>query len=186
MAVSRPAFGGNPACLYHRAMDFSTSTFRALPEFTRTTAVPGRFSQVRRALYEQGVDAGIAEMNAGVSHRFSGIFKLQGELLLNTCMFDKRGEARPEALETVVLSDSFCQIVMREGFFLTDHSGRDSRLDYSPFQNMVLAYHGVPILNHVGELYGTLCHFDMVEQSISDDEFMCLQETARLLPPLLK
>ena len=89
-------------------------------------------------------------------------------------------EPRPDSLMSVRLGDSFCQIVLRDGFLLAEHSGRDPRLDGSPYQNVVVAYHGVPILGNSGELSGTLCHFDMVEQGITDTEFACMQQAARL------
>lgn len=166
-------------------MSFSSSTFLELPAAFRGPAAPLRMASVRAALLASGVFAGLQALNAGVPHRYSGIFKLDGDFLRNTHIFDKLGEATPEGLETVVLKDSFCQIVLRDGFFLTSNTGKDHRLDYSPYQNIVLSYHGVPILGNSGELFGTLCHFDMAEQQISDEEFMCLQEAGRMFAPLL-
>ncbi len=127
----------------------------------------------------------LKQLNAGVPHRYSGVFRLYKDVLQNTHMYDKKGELRPEALEVVLLKDSFCQIVLRDGFLLSDHAGHDERLNYSPFQAMVVAYHGVPIVTTDGDIYGTLCHFDMVEQQLSDDEFFCMQETAALLAGVL-
>ena len=161
-------------------MRFSTNTFIEIPASRRGVATTDRMDAVREAVQQDGVLGGLTVLNQGVAHRYSGIFRLDGELLRNTHMFDKQGELRPESLETVVLSDSFCQVVLRDGFLMVEHSGRDERLATSPYQNVVVAYHGVPILDNAGELSGTLCHFDMVEQSISDAEFACLQETARL------
>ena len=146
----------------------------------RATRPSHRIGDVLEALQQGGVLGGLTALNQGVPHRYSGIFKLDGELLRNTHMFDKQGQLRPESLETVVLSESFCQVVLRDGFLLVEHSGRDDRLATSPYQNVVVAYHGVPILDNAGELSGTLCHFDLVEQSLSDEEFVCLQEAARL------
>jgi tripartite-type tricarboxylate transporter receptor subunit TctC len=45
----------------------------------------------------------------------------------------------------------------------------------------IVAYHGVPILDAEGALFGSLCHFDVVEQPLSDDEFGDLQAFARAL-----
>ncbi|KQP49876.1 hypothetical protein [Pseudorhodoferax sp. Leaf274] len=166
-------------------MLFSPSTFHSLPPGLLRDPPSARTSAIAQAFRSGGVDEGLRAMNAGVAHRYSGIFALDGELLRNTHMFDKLGEVRPEALEVVVLKDSFCQIVLREGYFLTDNTRQDRRLDYSPFQGVVMAYHGVPLLNDRGDLHGTLCHFDLVEQAISDEELACLQFTARLLPAYL-
>lgn len=166
-------------------MHFSTSTFRSLPAALLRDPPSARTAAIAQAFSSGGIDEALRVMNAGVAHRYSGIFALDGALLRNTHMFDKLGEVKPEALEVVVLKDSFCQIVLREGFFLADNTAQDRRLDYSPFQGVVMSYHGVPLLNDRGELHGTLCHFDMVEQSISDEELACLQFTAKLLPSYL-
>ena len=161
-------------------MRFSPNTFIDIPAWRQSAAPSFRVDDVRAAMHEGGVSAALSVLNAGVPHRYSAIFKLDGPLLRNTHMFDKLGQLRPEGLETVVLAESFCQVVLRDGFLLVDHSGRERQLDGSPYQNVVVAYHGVPILDNAGELSGTLCHFDMVEQSLSDPEFACLQEAARL------
>jgi hypothetical protein len=167
-------------------MSFSTTTFLDPLPFMRGTAPSPRIQAVHAALVARGVDGAIAELNAGVPHRYTGIFKLDGEWLRNTHMFDKLGEARPEALEAVALSESFCQIVLRDGYFITENTAQDDRLNYSPFKGVVMSYHGVPLLNNFAQLGGTLCHFDMVEQSISDDEFLCLQEAAKIIPAYLR
>ncbi len=166
-------------------MRFSTSTFLDIPASRRGLATASRINAIQEALRTGGMMAGLRELNQGVPHRYSGIFKLDGDLLQNTHMFDKQGLPRPDGLQTVVLADSFCQIVLRDGYLLADHSGREPRLDASPYQNVVVAYHGVPILDNGGELAGTLCHFDMVEQGISDAEFACLQMAARLFASAL-
>ena len=166
-------------------MLFSPSTFHSLPPALLREPPSARTQAIAQAFSAGGVDAGLRAMNAGVAHRYSGIFALDGELLRNTHMFDKLGEVKPEALEVVVLKDSFCQIVLCEGFFLTDNTQQDRRLDYSPFQGVVMSYHGVPLLNDRGDLHGTLCHFDLVEQTISDEELACLQFTAKLVPSYL-
>lgn len=166
-------------------MRFSTNTFVDIPLSLRGEPHASRVASIGEALRTGGVAGGLEALNLGVAHRYSGIFKLQGDLLENTHMFDKRGEPRPDGLARVQLGDSFCQIVLRDGFMATENSGLDPRLDTNPYQSVVVAYHGVPILDASGELSGTLCHFDMVEQSISDVEFACLQHAATLFAPLL-
>lgn len=49
----------------------------------------------------------------------------------------------------------------------------------------MVCYHGVPVLGSAGELWGTLCHFDVQELTISDAEFELLQHAAKLLPSYL-
>ncbi|RYX92899.1 MAG: guanylate cyclase [Comamonadaceae bacterium] len=143
-------------------------------------------SEFQSFLEASGVDAALQALNSGVRHRYTAIFRLDEKTLVNLYLFDKHGEVTPPALERVPLADSFCQLVLRDGLFKSENSTNDRRLDFSPYQTAVMSYHGVPIENNHGELYGTLCHFDLVEQSISDADFTVLQKAASLLPPYLR
>ncbi|KQP21994.1 GAF domain-containing protein [Pseudorhodoferax sp. Leaf267] len=102
-------------------------------------------------------------------------------MLTNTHLYDKQGEPPLPGLSSVLLTDSFCQVVLRDGGLCMEDSTHDARVAGSPYQGMVVAYHGVPITSDSGELVGTLCHFDLRQQLLPDDEFECLQQAARLL-----
>lgn len=135
----------------------------------------------RTALDTSGVLASLAVLNGGIAHRYTGVFRLDGDRLTNTHVFDKQGAPPPAGLSSVLLTDSFCQVVIRDGSLCMEDSTLDPRVAGSPYQGMVVAYHGVPIVGDDGELIGTLCHFDMCQQPLSDDEFECMQQAARLL-----
>lgn len=139
-----------------------------------------------RRLLEANGPAGLDHLNERVAHRYTGVYQLCDGNLRNLYLFDKRGEARPEFLEVVPLADSFCQFVLRDGVFLTDDSGKDERLNGHKYQGALLAYHGVPLLNNRGELFGTLCHFDADSHQLRDDELAYLHQAARLLPAFMK
>lgn len=79
------------------------------------------------------------------------------------------------------LGISFCQLVLRDGVFPTRNSAHDDRLEGHPFKGVMVAYHGVPIPSPRGGLLGTLCHFDVLAQSLSDAEFENLRGVARIL-----
>lgn len=138
-----------------------------------------------RALQRDGVDAALAVLNAGTSCRFTAIFELAGDDLLNRHLFDRLGEPRAQYLEVVPFKDSFCQIALRDGEFRSSNTGADSRVDYSPYQGLVVSYHAVPLLDHALQLRGTLCHFDMAESSLDDYQFSMLRQAARMLPPFI-
>lgn len=132
-------------------------------------------------LRKHGVQEALRHLNAGVPHRYTAVFVLDGDLLRNLYMVDKLGEARPEQLAVVPLGSSFCQFVLRDGRLCTEDSRDERLLDGSPYQGMVIAYHGVPLTHGDGRLAGTLCHFDLVRQSLSEAQFERLQQAARLL-----
>ncbi|BDT67678.1 hypothetical protein os1_18560 [Comamonadaceae bacterium OS-1] len=127
-------------------------------------------------LETRGAAAAIQHLNAGVAHRFTAVYRL---------LCDKLGEIRPAFLAEVPLATSFCQFVLRDGAFQTSNSGTDHRLDGHPYQGVMVCYHGVPLLSASGELWGTLCHFDVQELTLPDAEFELLQQAAQLLPGYL-
>lgn len=143
-------------------------------------------TQLSAKLAQDGLDAGIAWLNAGVPHRYTAVYRLEGKKLYNVLVYDKQNQLPPDALAVVELDESFCQFVLRDGALLADNSVLDDRLAGSPFQGMVMAYHGVAVADDRGGLYGTLCHFDLVEQTLSDAQFALMQAAGRLLYPYVR
>jgi GAF domain-containing protein len=136
----------------------------------------------RESCEANGIIAALEEFNGRVPHRYTAIYRLEGALLRNVQLVDKAHEARPEFLEVVPIDVSFCQFVLKDGCFLTCNSASDDRLNGHPYKGVMVAYHGVPIPNAAGGLFGTLCHFDVHEQQLSDTEFENLRGIAQVLP----
>jgi len=137
------------------------------------------------AVLESEGPAGLAYLNARVIHRYTAIYQLAQGILRNVYLHDKQGQVIPEDLKEVPLEDSFCQFVLRDGFFITHNSAKDERLNGMKFQGVLGAYYGVPLLNNQGELYGTLCHFDMPAYPLDDLEFDFLKKAGQVLPKYL-
>lgn len=136
-------------------------------------------------LRQRGVAEALQALNARVPHRYTGIYRLRDGMLTNIFLCDKQGEATPAELAVVPLDISFCQFVFRDHMFRTDNSAEDRRLDGHPYQGQLLAYHGVPLVDASGGLYGSLCHFDPQPWGISDEEFAHLQLAGTLMPEFL-
>jgi len=141
---------------------------------------------LRTILSDQGPAEALAYLNAGVAHRFTAIYRFEGELLRNVLLHDKLGRMRPEFLLAVPFKHSFCQFVLREQSFRTDDSRRDPRLDGNPYQGIVISYHSVPLTTDDGALWGTLSHFDLESHPMADEEFALLEGASRALGPHLK
>jgi GAF domain-containing protein len=139
------------------------------------------FSRLAAILKSKGAAAALAYLNAGVPHRFSGVYRIEGANLRNVLLFDKLGEIRPAFLEVVPMDASFCQFVVRDGLFRTNNSSLDTRLTGHPAQGIVVSYHAVPVIDPDRALLGTLSHFDLVERSIDDGEFELLYQAGRLM-----
>lgn len=129
--------------------------------------------------------AGLQFLNARVPHRYTAVYRLDKGVLRNLYVFDKRAEVVPEFLEAVPLQDSFCQFVLREGLFRTVGTAQDARLDGHKYQGAIGSYHGLPITDNFGELFGTICHFDTEPLGMADEEFHVLRQAAKILPRYL-
>ncbi|MET0541778.1 MAG: hypothetical protein ABWZ88_08485 [Variovorax sp.] len=142
-----------------------------------------RFSLFRDALTTHGLAGALGILNKNVPHRYTAAYRLSESMLQNQALFDKQGEIRPDFLATVPLEMSFCQFVFRDGVFATTDSASDRRLDGHPYQGVMVSYTGVPITDGAagGKIIGSLCHFDLVQHAIDDDEFALLQRASRVI-----
>lgn len=147
--------------------------------------MPFQLELFQTALHQGGLAKALGFLNEPVSHRYTGVYRLRDGHLHNVELHDKQGEVRPEFLAVVPLQDSFCQFVLREGAFRTSNTGTDERLNGHKYQGVLLSYHGVPVLDNRGELFGTLCHFDAQQKELGDEQFDLMQRAARFISPYL-
>jgi len=139
-------------------------------------------SNIRATLRSTGLQAALQVLNQRVPHRFTAVYQLNGDVMRNVAIVDKAGEIVPDSLLSVPFTSSFCQFVLKDGFFKLDGHG-DARLEGHPYKGVVEAYVGVPLSREGGDLIGTFCHFDFPPTGVSDEEFAFMQQVARELPP---
>ena len=106
----------------------------------------------------QGTHAALKFLNQRVSHRFSAIYRFDKNDLEIVELIDKLDDAASAPLSRVPFSQSFCEIAVRDGGMKTSNSALDKKLDGLPNQGILLSYVGLPLMQHAGKLYGTLCH----------------------------
>ncbi|RYX90209.1 MAG: GAF domain-containing protein [Comamonadaceae bacterium] len=147
---------------------------------------PDPIFELEAALGRGGLEEGLRFLNGRVAHRFSAVYRLEDQMLHNVQLVDKVDDGFDRtALASLPLGDSFCQFVMRDGFFRASKISEVDELEGHPYKGVLESYVGLPLMKHPGELYGTLCHFDFGEKALSDEEFGYLQKVARLLPRFL-
>ncbi|SFM64148.1 GAF domain-containing protein [Variovorax sp. OV329] len=134
--------------------------------------------QFQAVLTAEGPAAALAYLNQGVAHRYSAIYRFDGELLRNVLLCDKREQVRPDFLLVVPFRHSFCQFVLRDQAFRTEDSRQDPRLADHPYRGVVISYHSVPLVDEQGALWGTLSHFDMHSHPLADEEFRLMERAA--------
>ncbi|KAF1047966.1 GAF domain-containing protein [Xylophilus sp.] len=133
-----------------------------------------------------GLLGGLAFLNARVAHRFTAVYWMHDMAMNVQALYDKQQESTANPFAVVPLRNSFCEMAMAQGHFVATDSPQDARLDGNPYQSVLGSYVGLPLVTTPGELYGTLCHYDLVARPIEDEEFAFLQSAARLLPRYLK
>lgn len=137
--------------------------------------------QLQRVLEASGLQAGLEMLNQRVPHRYTVVYRFDGDAFYAVAVVDKLDEAPPELFNKVPFEDSFCQFSVGRGEFKTSDSLQDHRLDGHVHQADVQSYVGLPLTEPAGGLYGTLCHLDFVPQPLSEGEFAFLQEAALLV-----
>ncbi len=123
----------------------------------------------QQALAAGGVHGALAFLNGRTPHRFTGVYRFDGDILRNEALFDRFEPALRRGGD-VPLNDTYCAIVGRSQ---CDLELLDARVDprIEPKVNTpVVSYCGTLIRDAHGMPFGTLCHYDMLpcEQRTSD------------------
>jgi hypothetical protein len=110
-------------------------------------------------LHQQGTHAALEYLNSRTPHRYTGLFRFDGDTLRNQVLFDRNQADVPQG-EDVPLALTYCSLVERSQAFLeiTD-AAADPRAQ--PIATPVLSYCGVIVRDAQGKPYGSLCHYDM-------------------------
>lgn len=137
-------------------------------------------SEFRTVLDRRGMHAALAFLNARVSHRFTGIYRIDDAVLRNVQLFDRENPSL-EIGADAPLRETYCSIVGETNRpFSSAEAGADERLRDHPARNSVISYCGVPIGSS-----GTLCHFDLVARPVPTEEIPVMEEAARIIARLL-
>lgn len=142
-------------------------------------------SNLKALLDQHGLKAGLLFLNERVPHRYTAVYRLQQQHLHRVGFVDKLGGAGTE-LADVPFKDSFCEISVREGHFVTAEASTDRRLDGNPYQAMVGSYVGLPLARAPDGLFGTFCHYDTCGHPDNAAEFLFLQQATQVLAAFLR
>lgn len=129
---------------------------------------------------EQGIGPALAWLNARTRFRFTGIYRVDPPLLRNLMLFDRENPDVNVSGEITRLDDTYCALVYATGPFSTADSGKDSRLAQHPARTSVISYDGVPMRLANGQVWGTLCHYDVRPRLLKPDERHLLESVAKV------
>lgn len=129
---------------------------------------------VARLLAQGDYPAALEYLNGSTGHRFTALYRRDGDRAWNVVLFDRTYPLAPQFPE-VDAGDTYCSIAMRENqAFVVRDSLEDLRLSTHPARVVVRSYCGTPLTDAGGEPFGTLCHFDFepVEPSVEAEELL--------------
>jgi GAF domain-containing protein len=138
-------------------------------------------AELKAIIRDEGIRAGLIYLNQLTEHRFSALYQFENKQLRNLYFFD-REYPEIETADEIPVTASYCVFVRDTGqLFHTSDALRDERVRSHPKREQILAYCGVPVLDPVGKLFGSICHFDLQPRVIADEDVDLMEAAARLL-----
>jgi GAF domain-containing protein len=140
-----------------------------------------KLRRLRATVAEQGVRAGLQYLNGLTGHRFTALYRFEGETLRNAEFFDRENPS-VTTTEAIPVLASYCVFVRDAGApFHTDSARDDDRLGDHPKRTVIQSYCGVPLRDTEGRMFGTICHFDFAATGITRENLELMEEIAPAL-----
>ena len=111
-------------------------------------------------LCSAGISAALGFLNARTPHRFTGIYRYDGDMLRNEYLYDQFHTEVVKG-EDVPLAQAYCSIVAHTGAALEILDTAALSPNQVIAGSSVISYCGVLIRDQQGEPFGALCHFDL-------------------------
>ena len=141
------------------------------------------YRDLKAAFDRDGIRSAVAFLNSITPYRFTSLYRFEGEMLHNITFYD-RDNPDETSCEDIPVEASFCVFVRdTEAVFLTTDSESDRRLTSHPKRGIVKRYCGVPLLDSSGQMFGSICHFDLEPGEIDERDVEALEYMASVLQP---
>ena len=134
-----------------------------------------RLAQLELTLKDDGLRSALNYLNSRVSYRFTTVYRLENQRLKVVETVDKLNESSFFSSQENLLNDSLCRFPVLQGIFTSSHTAADPRLTKAVYPAEVGSYTGVRLMLDNGEVFGTLCHYDLEPRAISHTEYHFLE-----------
>jgi hypothetical protein len=130
-------------------------------------------------LAQQGVHVALGYLNHRTPHRYTGLFRFDGDMLRNEVLFDRNQPGVRQGGD-VPMALTYCALVGKQEAPLNI---LDAATDAQAqgVDTPVISYCGVLIRDDHGQAYGTLCHYDMQRCQERTTDLPLLEAAAQLL-----
>ncbi len=116
--------------------------------------------EVQERLEASGLNGALQFLNARTPHRFTGVYRYDGDMLRNEALYDRFS---PELVrgDDVPMLQAYCALVRERGTGLMFADARaGTSVAWRP-GTPVVSYCGALLRDESGRPFGTLCHFDL-------------------------
>ncbi|MET0328763.1 MAG: GAF domain-containing protein [Luteimonas sp.] len=139
--------------------------------------------QLRFLLLAGNVREALQLLNLQSRLRFTALYRLGPTHAQNFIMVD-RDDARAPLMDDIPHDATYCQLVeaMKAELVIPDALSEPGLADH-PSRELVQAYCGVPLLDESGNVFGTLCQFDLLPSEIDATTLELMHEVAGALGP---
>ena len=139
------------------------------------------FRELKSAYERKGVRVAIEYLNSLTPHRFTSLFRFDGDTLRKVVFFDRQNPGEDHC-EDIPVTASYCIFVRDRGeTFTVEESKSDERVVGHPKRDTFQCYCGVPLLDRDDRMFGSICHFDFEPAKVSKLDIELLESMARIL-----
>ncbi|GAA4028133.1 hypothetical protein GCM10022409_10220 [Hymenobacter glaciei] len=147
----------------------------------RTAEQPMRkeIAEFAALLQQQGVHEALGYLNQRTPHRYTGIYRFDGDMLRSEVLFDRNMPAVRQGADAPMAA-TYCSLVGRHE---APVEILDAALDPQALgiDTPVISYCGVLIRDGEGRAFGTLCHYDVQRCQERTSDQPLLAAAAQLL-----
>jgi hypothetical protein len=137
-------------------------------------------SEFATLVQQHGVHSALAYLNQRTPHRYTGLFRFDGDVLRNEVLVDGNQPLLRQGDDTP-LAATFCSLVGRRQAPLEILEAATDPEFSGVIDTPVVSYCGVLIRDAQGQPYGTLCHYDLQRCQERTTDQPLLEAAATLL-----
>lgn len=138
------------------------------------------FQSFERALRQQGLRAGLHFLNRRTSHRYTGVFRFDADMLRSVALVDS-WDPSIELGDDVPLAAAYCAHLYRTGEPLEVEDGSHDDRVGGMARSPVVSYCGAVIRDADGRPWGALCHFDPARCDSKESDMPLLIAAAAII-----
>lgn len=119
------------------------------------------FDTFRSTVRKAGVREGLAFLLQLTDYRFIGIWRFQDGKADAAVYYDRNNPSQVRATEVPDDATYCCYVRTSRGIVMIADSMQDLRTVGHPTREAIASYCGVPVMDADGQIFGTLCHYDL-------------------------